>query len=70
MVLKEGFEGFEGDLAVEEEVFVVQDEEESSGAGLKVFQVAALDTQSTVAAFVWDVEGMVVDLAVCKLAIQ
>lgn len=63
VVLEERLEGFERNLAVEEEVLVVEDEEECGGAGAEVLQVAALDAEGAVAALVWDAEGMVVDLA-------
>lgn len=62
MVFEENLEGFAGDLPVEQEVFVVQDEEDGGSAGLKVFQVASLDAKSTVAAIVFGEEGVVVYL--------
>ncbi len=40
----------------------MQDEEEGGGAGLEVLQVAALNAKSAVAALIWDIEGMIVDL--------
>jgi hypothetical protein len=61
VLLEEDFEGFARYLAVEQQVFMVQDEEEGSGAGLEVFQVAAV---------VWDAKGIVVDLVLSDVCME
>jgi hypothetical protein len=70
VLFEEDFEGFARYLAVEQQVFMVQDEEEGSGAGPEVFQVAALDAESAVAAVVWDAKGIVVDLVLSDVCME
>lgn len=62
MALQESFERLQCDLTVEQEVFVVQDQEEGSGARTEVLQVTAFDAEGAIAASVRYAEGMVVDL--------
>lgn len=64
VVLEKDFKCFEGDLTVQQEILMVQDEEEGGGAGAEVLQVATLDAEGAVAALVWNVESIVVDLVV------
>ena len=47
MVFEEDFEGFAGDLAVEQEVVVADDQEDGSGAGLEVLQVTSFNRALT-----------------------
>jgi hypothetical protein len=62
MALQESFERLQCDLTVEQEVFVVQDQEEGSGARTEVLQVTAFDAEGAVTPSVRYAEGMVVDL--------
>jgi hypothetical protein len=62
VVLEEHFEGFPRDLPVEEEVLVVEDEEDGGGARLEVLEVAAFDAQGALAAVVFELECIVVNL--------
>lgn len=67
-MLEENFKSFQGDLAIEEEVLVVQDEQQCCSTGLEVFQVTTFDAKGAVATLIGNVEGMVVDLALLASA--
>jgi hypothetical protein len=62
MVLEQDFQGFATNLSVQEEVFVVQEEEEGWRGWREVAQVAALDAEGAVASSVGEGEDEVVDL--------
>ena len=64
MILQESFECLQCDLTIEQEVFVVQDQEEGGGARTEVLQVTAFDAEDAVAPSVRYAEGMVVDLTI------
>lgn len=70
MVLEEHFESFTGDLPVEQEVLMVQDEQECCCARLEMLQVSTFDAEGAVAAPVGDTEGMVVDLGLLDLLLK
>lgn len=63
MVLEQDFEGFAGNLAVDEEVLMVEDQQDRRRAGLEVLQVAAFNAQSTQAPVIVYPKGIVVDLS-------
>lgn len=62
MVFAKGMEGFAGDLAVQKEVFVVEQEEDGSGGGFEMLQMTPLDAEGAVAAVICESESVVVDL--------
>ena len=64
MILEENFKSFSSHLPVEEEVFVVEDEEDSGGRGLEVFEVPTFDPDGALAAVVLNAVGVIVDLEV------
>jgi hypothetical protein len=70
VVLEEYFEGFAGYLAVEEQVFVMRDEQDRSSAGLEVFQVAPLDAQRALAPVILEFEGVVIYLPHSQRSIE
>jgi hypothetical protein len=62
MILEQYFESFAGDLAIEKEVFMVQDEQDGGSTGLEVLQVAPLDTKCTLASVILNLQSIVVNL--------
>lgn len=66
VVGEEHGEGFARDEPVEEEVFVVEEQEDGGGRGLEVLQVTPLDAEGAVAAVIGEGEGVVVDLVACQ----
>jgi hypothetical protein len=62
MILEQNFEGFASDLAVEEEVFMVQNEQNGGGAGLEILQIAPFDTKCALASVVLNLQSIVVNL--------
>lgn len=62
MVLTESVKCFAGDLAVQKEVFVVEQEEYGSSRGYEMFQVTPLDAEGAVAAIICESKSVIVDL--------
>lgn len=70
MVFEKGFKTFAGNLAVEEEVLMVEDEEECSGAGLEVFQISSFDSECAVTALVGNADGIVIYLVLLASSLE
>jgi hypothetical protein len=62
VVLTESIKGFAGDLAVQKEVFVVEQEEYGGGGGYEMLQMTPLDAEGAVAAIICESKGVIVDL--------
>jgi hypothetical protein len=60
MSLQQYLKGFACDLTVEQEVFVVQDEKQSSSTGLEVLQVPPLDPNCAFASIVLELKRIVI----------
>jgi hypothetical protein len=63
VIFEKHLESLAGNLAIEKEIFVVSDKENSGGGRLEVVQIAPLDAQSALTSGILEVESMIVYLS-------